>query len=117
MSSRRYLAIEILDELWATSPAERDSLRPYVDLAKKFRNECGCAQGGAFGTLALVLIVLYGFVYGGFTIEHAIVDIAMALAVFLCAVFTGKTMGIGIARIRLFLLGQALRRHYCVRGQ
>jgi len=43
--NRRNASSETLSRLWAEFPAERETLRPYVDRAKSYRNECGCAMG------------------------------------------------------------------------
>ena len=34
-----------LERLWHALPNERDRLRPYVEKAKAYRNECGCVTG------------------------------------------------------------------------
>ena len=113
---RRYAASETLSHLWAAFPAERESLRAYVDRAKSYRNECGCATGGMFVVAAIALLIFYGFVYRGFSVEHWLLDSVSAVACLFAAAIVGKMFGIGLARVRLMLLGRELRNRYQARG-
>ena len=114
-STRRYAASDLLRHLWAEFPAERDGLRIYVDRAKSYRNDCGCAMGGFFVVAALLGLLLYGFGYGGFSADQWLLDAAQTAAGLLGAMFIGKITGIGFARIRLVLLGRELRSRYRLR--
>jgi len=114
--NRRNASSETLSRLWAEFPAERESLRPYVDRAKSYRNECGCAMGGKFAVAAFAVLILYGFAYHGFRVEHWLLDAAKAVGCLWGAALLGKLMGIGLARIRLVLLGRELRSRYRMQG-
>jgi hypothetical protein len=115
-SSPRSAASEILRYRWVANPAEREALRSYVDRAKAYRNECGCAMGGTFVAATLVTLILYGFLFRQFTIEHWFLDAVVSAACLFGAAFLGKTTGIGLARFRLMLLGRELRLRYSVQG-
>ena len=115
-TSRRYAASETLSHLWATLPAERETLRVYVERAKAYRNDCGCAVGGICVVATLAMLILYGFVYRRFDVEHWLLETISATVCLFGAGLLGKMMGIGLARIRLILLGRDLRNRYPVRG-
>ena len=109
---RRYAASEFLNRLWTSLPAERETLRRYAARAKSYRNECGCAMGGAFIAVTLTALILYGLVYRGFSWDHWLIDLVSATACLFGASILGKMLGIGLARIRLILLGRELHRRY-----
>jgi hypothetical protein len=69
-------------------------------------------MGGIFVVGALALLILYGFVYRGFSIEHWLRDAVGAAACLCGAALIGKLIGIGLARARLMFLGRELRRRY-----
>lgn len=114
-STRRFTTSEILSYLWLSLPTERKNLRIYLDRAKSYRNDCGCAMGGIFivGTLAVLLI--YGFVYRNYNDGHWFLQLIFAAACLFAAALLGKMTGIGIARLKLIFLGRELRRRYQVR--
>jgi hypothetical protein len=114
--NRRNPSSEILSRLWAEFPAERESLRPYADRAKSYRNDCGCAMGGKFTLAALAGLILYGFAYHGFRVEHWLLETAKAVGCLWGAALLGKLTGIGLARIRLARLGRELRSRYRMQG-
>jgi hypothetical protein len=101
-----------LERLWQALPNERDALRPYVEKAKGYRNECGCMMGGAFFIGAFTLLIC------DFLFFHQIVGGNWLAAVLRTAAFVlgasmlGKAIGIGIARIRLALTYRELRLRY-----
>lgn len=101
-----------LNYLWTALPAERENLRPYVGRAKSYRNDCGCTMGGIFVVGTLALLILYGLVFRGFDVQHWLLDMISAAACLLGAALIGKMIGIGLARIRLMLLGRDLRTRY-----
>jgi hypothetical protein len=109
-------ASRILTRVWVASPEERAVLRGYLDRVKVYRNECGCALGGVFGALVLLVLIVYDFGYGGFSLQHWFNDTARAIACLFAAVLIGKATGIGVARIRLVLLGRELRARYGAQG-
>lgn len=108
----RYAASEVLGHLWIAFPAERKTLLEYADRAKSYRSDCGCAVGGAFVVATLALLVLYGLAFHEFTLGHWLRDTLFGIASLLAAAFAGKIAGIGIARMRLVLLGRELRKRF-----
>jgi uncharacterized integral membrane protein len=93
--------------LWAALPGEREALRPYIDRAKSYRNDCGCAVAGICVLLTLAILIFVGRGHRSFSLQHALVDVALAIACLLVAAVAGKLVGVGLARIRLALLGRA----------
>jgi VIT1/CCC1 family predicted Fe2+/Mn2+ transporter len=106
-----------LERLWQALPNERDTLHPYVEKAKGYRNECGCMMGGAFFIGALTLLIC------DFLFFHQIVGGNWLAAVLRIAAFVlgasmlGKAIGISIARIRLALTYRELRLRYPVEAR
>lgn len=96
---------QLLDAL----PEKRESLRPYVERAKFFRNECGCAMGGVFFVASLGFLILRCVFFTGFQASHSFVDVLLGAAFVLAASALGKLTGMGIARLRLALLYRRLR--------
>lgn len=111
-TSWQYAYSDTLSHLWATFPAERETLRAYVDRAKAYRNDCGCTLGGIFVVVTLAILILYGFGYRRLSVGHLLLDAVWATACLCSAALLGKMMGIGLARIRLMLLGRELRSRY-----
>jgi len=105
-----------LERLWQALPNERDKLRPYIERAKFYRNECGCIMGGTFfvGALApLICDVLFLHQIGG----GGWFGTALRGAAFVFGVsMLGKVIGIGIARMRLALTYRELRIRYRLDG-
>jgi hypothetical protein len=109
---RQYAATRTLGHLWLAFPGEHDTLRPYVDRAKSYRNDCGCAAGGFFVAVTIVTLIFYGIAYRGYYVDHWLAGLISAAAYLFGAAFAGKMLGIGLARVRLVLLGHELRRRY-----
>lgn len=105
----------IFDYLLQSHPEERENLRPYLDRAKAYRNDCGCSMGGAFLLGALVLLGFHGFLFQGFERVGWLPEVLWGIAFIFCAGVVGKLIGIGIARIRLALLHRQLRLTYSVK--
>jgi hypothetical protein len=101
-----------LNYLWTAFPSESENLRPYIERAKAYRNDCGCTLGGIFVVGTFAALILYGFVFRGFELRHWLIDTVSAAACLLGAALVGKMTGIGLARIRLILLGHELRTRY-----
>jgi hypothetical protein len=101
-----------LERLWQTLPNERDALRPYVEKAKAYRNECGCIMGGAFFIGALTLLICDFLFFHQIVGENWLVA-ALRIAAFVLGIsMLGKVIGISIARIRLALTYRELRLRY-----
>jgi VIT1/CCC1 family predicted Fe2+/Mn2+ transporter len=111
-----YRAGDTLELLLYSFPEERQRLRPYVDRAEAYRNECGCSMGGAFLLGSLGLLILYAFLFEGFAGSNVLNGVLRASAFVFGAAVAGKLTGIGIARIRLALLYRQLRITYNVEG-
>jgi hypothetical protein len=103
-----------LERLLRLFPDERVRLRPYVDRAKTFQNECGCAMSGFFMTGSLVALTLYGLL--GHRSSHLTRDVPVAVALVFGAGVLGKVVGVVIARLRLTLLYRRLRVEYSSEG-
>jgi hypothetical protein len=114
--SREYLCIDLLRYLWMAVPTEREILRGYAEKAKSYRNDCGCAVGGFFVAAAMATIIVYGFVFSKFELNHWFMDAIQAIVCLVGAAFVGKLAGIGYARFRLVLLGRRLRLRYLNRN-
>jgi len=109
--------MNILDELWRTRPSERGNLSPYAARAKAYRNECGCAMGAAFFGASLLFLIVRGAALHFEANGHRLSALFYATLLMLGAAMLGKTVGIGIARIRLLLLHRELRIRYCLSGE
>ncbi|MGH7497792.1 MAG: hypothetical protein ACREL3_02960 [Gemmatimonadales bacterium] len=105
-----------LEHLLHSFPEERENLRPYVDRAKAFSNECGCSMGGAFMVGALGLVVVYGVLFDGFAGHSRLTDLLGGAVLVCSAGIIGKLTGVGVARIRLALLYRDLRIRYVLEG-
>ncbi|HYN82277.1 MAG TPA: hypothetical protein VES88_12300 [Gemmatimonadaceae bacterium] len=103
-----------LERLLKSFPAERENLRPYVDRAKAYHNECGCSTGGAFMVVSLGLVITR-FVIDGIRKGEVLVDLFWGTLFVFSASLIGKLIGIGVARIRLALLYRHLHRTYPMR--
>jgi hypothetical protein len=110
--SRATLALE---QLLRSHPEERESLRPYVDRAKAYSNECGCSMGGAFLVASLGVLV-YGVLSGQLSRTDLAGTILEGAAFVFAAGIVGKLVGIGIARIRLQRMYRELTARYFVEG-
>ena len=101
-----------IERLLDSFPEERENLRPYVDRAKAYANECGCTMGGVFAMVSVGLLIAYYLFFDGFGAGNLIVNgLTMATLVFSAGI-TGKLIGIGLARIRLALLYRQLHTRY-----
>ncbi len=114
--SSMHKARHTLEGLLHSFPEERESLRPYVDRAKAYSNECGCSMGGAFLLGSLGLLILYCFLFNGFGRGNLLTDALWGTAFVFSAGIVGKLTGIGIARIRLALLYRHLVVKYQMKG-
>ena|ERR1700741_3508551 len=101
-----------LERLWQALPNERDALRPYVEKAKAYRNECGCIMGGAFFIGALAFLICDFLFFHQMVGGSWVVATLRGAAFVLSASMLGKAIGIGIARIRLALIYRELRLRY-----
>jgi hypothetical protein len=106
----------LLERLWQALPNERDRLRPYVEKAKAYRNECGCVMGGVFFIGALALLVLDGLYFHEITDGGWVGATLRGAALVFGASLLGKAIGIGIARLRLALTYRELRTRYAIKG-
>jgi hypothetical protein len=102
----------VLEQIWKTSPDEREKLRPYVERAKSYRNECGCEMGGVFFTGAVVIVILDLFLIHGISGGGWLTGALRGSAFVFCASLLGKAIGIGVARLRLALMYKELRHQY-----
>jgi hypothetical protein len=91
-------------------------LRPYVERAAAYSNECGCGMGGAFLIGSIGVLFLYGFFFKGFGGDNLLTEALCGIAFVFTASIVGKLTGIGIARIRLALLYRHLRVKYELEG-
>lgn len=112
-----YQSTNILERLLRSFPEERESLRPYVDRATSYGNECGCSMGGAFLVVSLALVILYVFLFNKLDKANLIADVVLGTAFVFIAGIVGKLAGIFIARIRLAMLYRHLRIRYRVEGE
>ena len=76
----------------------------YLEKIAKYKNECGCALGAIFMTLALVIFSVYALQTVDWNHPDLINIVLSGLVSVLLAAALGKVIGIGIARIRLKLL-------------
>lgn len=108
--------MNILDQLWRTLPSERGNLRPYVERAKAYRNECGCSTGAAFFGASLLFLVVRGIFFHFAANDRWFSAIFHATLLLFGAAILGKAVGIGVARIRLLLLYRDLQIRYHLSG-
>jgi hypothetical protein len=71
-------------------------------------------MGAIFVIATLAILVFYGFVFHGFSIQHWLTDALWAAGSLLGSAMLGKLAGIGLARIRLVLLVREVRNRYPV---
>ena len=110
------MATHVLDELLRSVPEERESLRPYLERAEAYSNECGCSMGGAFLAASLGLLILYCFLFNVIGRGHVLADALWGTTFVFSASIAGKATGVAIARIRLALLIRRLRNRYQMGG-
>lgn len=106
------MAPQVLEQLLRSLPEERESLRPYVERAEAYSNECGCSMGGAFLAGSLGLLILYSFLFNVIGRGGVLAAALWGTAFVFGASIAGKATGIAIARIRLALLIRRLRNRY-----
>jgi hypothetical protein len=102
----------ILERLWRRLPHERENLRPHIEKARSYRNECGCAMGGVFLIAALVLVTLDGVFFHRLSGRGWFTEALRGSAVVFGAGIFGKAIGIGFARTRLALVYRTVRIRY-----
>jgi hypothetical protein len=105
-----------LDQLWRTHPSDREQLRPYVEKARAYRNECGCSMGAAFFSASILILIIRSAVFHFAVNGRWFMAIVQAIGMMLGAAILGKLLGIGVARIRLVLLYRDLQNRYRVQG-
>jgi VIT1/CCC1 family predicted Fe2+/Mn2+ transporter len=105
-----------LEQLLRAHPEQQERLRPFVDRAKRYSNECGCSMGGAFLAAALVGVLMYDIWNSLPSGLHLVIAIVEQSAFLLMAGALGKLAGIGLARIRLWLMYRDLAARYLVGG-
>lgn len=105
-----------LDQLWRTHPSDREQLRPYVEKARAYRNECGCSMGAAFFSASILILIIRSAVFHFAVNGRWFMAIVQAIGMMLGAAILGKLLGIGVARIRLLLLYRDLQNRYRVQG-
>jgi hypothetical protein len=108
--------VGVLEQLWRALPDEREKLRPYVEKAKSYRNECGCAMGGIFLIGALALLILDGLSFHGISGGGWLARALCGSAFVFGASILGKAIGIGVARMRLALVYRKVRIRYHIEG-
>jgi hypothetical protein len=108
--------MNILDQLWRALPSERGNLRPYVERAKAYRNECGCSTGAVFFGASLLVLVVRGVFFHFAANGGSLSAIFGATLLVFGAAIVGKAVGIGVARIRLLLLYRDLHIRYRLVG-
>lgn len=100
---------DILERLLTAFPERREALLPYVERAKRYRNDCGCAMSGAFLIAAILAVAAWTLRHGGVGRPGPLAGLALAVAFVFGAGVAGKLLGVGVARLRLALLYRALR--------
>lgn len=73
-------------------------------------------MGAAFFSASIVILVIHGAVFHFAVNGRWFMAIVHAILLMLGAAILGKLVGIGVGRIRLFLLYRDLRNRYRVRG-
>jgi hypothetical protein len=106
----------MLERLWRDLPAERERLRPYIEKGKSFRKDCGCVMGGVSMVGALVLLILDGLFFHRISGRGVLTSTLRGSALVFGASIVGKTIGIGVARLRLALIYRDLRIRYGIEG-
>lgn len=91
-------------------------LQTYVYRAKTYRDACGCAMGGVFFLLALGSSITYAVLHHQLSTENGLMKGIFLIAASCGAALLGKIVGIGVARLRLFLLERELLRRYPMMG-
>jgi len=95
---KTYLAISRLE-------IDQQTKAVYRKRAEKYFNDCGCSLGAFFLVAALAFLVFHWLYFG----EPFLSSFTSTLLVFPAAIL-GKLLGIGIGRIRLFVLFKKLSR-------
>jgi hypothetical protein len=108
--------VGILERLWQDLPDARETLRPYVEKGKSFRNECGCVMGGVFLIVALATLIADNLFCHRISGRGLLASALRESAFVFGTSMVGKTIGIGVARMRLALLYRELRIRYGIEG-
>src|SRR4030095_7346696 len=93
---KTYFAISNLD-------VEEDIKAGYRERAEKYFKECGCSMGALFVIAALAFSIFHWLFFS----TTFLPSLTSILLVFSAAIF-GKLLGIGIGRIKLFVLFKKL---------
>jgi hypothetical protein len=105
-----------LEQLLRLHPEDQERLRPYVDRAKRYSNECGCSMGGAFLVAALVSVLAYDLRAGRLDGAGPVITILIQAMLVLVAGMLGKLVGVAVARIRLAVMYRELAVRHPVGG-
>jgi hypothetical protein len=92
----------------ATSKPASDDMDLQIIREKiiKLRRDCGCSMGGIFLVASFILSLGYLGIIRGFSFRAVLIALGF---VFVSAII-GKSIGIGIARIRLSMLCKSLHK-------
>jgi hypothetical protein len=107
---------EILENLLRLRPQDRDTLHRYVQRAKVYRNECGCAMSGVFLVAASAFLAFDFLWFRGPVHDGLILQLFAGAAFVFGSAVVGKLTGKGIARLRLALLYRDLRIRFPLEG-
>ncbi len=89
---------------------------PYVNQAKQYSTECGCAMGAKFLAVALGIFVIYFISAHNFEFINILKQLALGMLFLFAASTAGKFIGIGLARIRLAMLYRQLAQKFPNQG-
>jgi hypothetical protein len=92
--------------LIARRPMSPEDRAHRLDVATRLSHACGCETSGAFGSVALVAALIWVVQPGNADLAH----LGLAAVAVLVAGLAGKALGIGLARVRLWLVLRELQR-------
>ena len=94
-----------IEQLLKELPNEKLNKGYFLEKTKNLSNECGCFLAGVFLVISMVMLISYVFLMNNINLLKTC---SMGFLFIFSSVVTGKLLGIGIAKVRLFLLYKLL---------
>ncbi len=106
-----------IENLLSFYPNEREELLPYIEKAKQYSTECGCAMGARFLAAAFGIFLIYFISVHNYGFVNILKQWGLGMLFIFVSSILGKFIGIALARIRLELLYHQLLTRFSARGE
>lgn len=88
-----------------------------MERIKQLRAECGCSMGARFMLGSIAVVGVYFVFFGEFVFPRILADVLIGFVIIFASSAAGKTLGIGLAKLRLAQLYRSLQARYPMRGE